>query len=1245
MRTIVAGLIAILVSSCGGGGGGGDSAATSSSSNLRPTASAGADFSVEERSTGTLDGSASQDSDGSISAYSWRQISGPSVTLNNSGQASASFASPEVSPDGAELEFELTVTDNQGATATDAVTVTIVNVNLPPVAVAGDDRDEPERSEVPLDATSSSDPDVGISEFLWRQLSGPPATINQADAAATSITTPEVGPDGAALEFEVTVTDTGDATATDSVVINVFNVNLPPLANAGSDQSVYEGHTAVLDGTSSADQDGEITSYAWRLVSGATIDIPDLNQAQVTFTAPATNQAFENVYELTVTDELGDSSTDQVSVLILPIIPPVADAGPDQVVESESSVQLTGLGSTDADGRIVEYQWNQITGPAVSLDDPALPEANFVAPLVAEFTLLQFELTVIDDANATSADMVDITVTPPQHDVSGTISVSDGTLVDSDVNDPAAPYESNDTANTAQFLPVPVTVGGYSNRPFQGAAGRSYSSGDIWDVYRVVLTAGQPAELHLGDSLAGDLDLYLWDVSGISIVDASLSTTAMETIVAPSDGEFLIEVYAFSGASNYVLSVKEGAAATAVAPLSLHHDFVPHQAIVKHRVGLESTTKTALGMKRQSGTMPRPTLYTVNPDIGAMARFSGHEPDELEKRAAAFKQPELRSKWETLLAIKALRSEKNVEYAEPNYIRRINFTPNDEFYERQWHYRYINVPDAWDITTGDPSVVVAVVDTGVLLGHPDLQGNVANGYDFIADVSNANDGDGIDPDPDDPGDDCVDGEDSSFHGTHVAGTIGANTNNQTGVAGIAGGATIMPVRVLGCVGGYSYDIAQGVLYAAGLENDAGVIVDDPADIINLSLGGTGYSQFSQDVYSAVRDSGVIVVAAAGNDASNLPHYPSGYDGVISVSATGADGNRAGYSNFGAEIDVAAPGGASTPDVDNDGFPDHVYSTDGEEVVDGPIDFTYEYKTGTSMATPHVAGVLALMKSVNPAITPADIDALLIRQDIVVDIGALGWDWLYGWGLIDAKMSVDAAIAATGNPPADNPAMIVRPRNLHFGAFTPDTSLEVSNGAGGELVVGVFSIPPEAQWLSLAGQNVDVNGVGTYTFSADRTGLAEGVYSTNLSVASNANTVQLQATMIVPPELEFTASAGQLYVILIDPATGDSINGAVVVRALDQWQFTVTGVFEGDYYIQAGSDSDNDFFICDGGESCGAYFGLDNQVMVTVDSDIADIDFPVNYDWFLPVEPASNSTNPGPEATKRLPLSAEGEVRD
>ncbi|NOX43968.1 MAG: S8 family serine peptidase, partial [Gammaproteobacteria bacterium] len=312
---------------------------------------------------------------------------------------------------------------------------------------------------------------------------------------------------------------------------------------------------------------------------------------------------------------------------------------------------------------------------------------------------------------------------------------------------------------------------------------------------------------------------------------------------------------------------------------------------------------------------------------------------------------------DTLQVIKALRLRKDVLYAEPNYLRQAKQIPSDQFYNLQWHYPLINLPSAWDVSTGSSNVIVAVIDTGVLLQHPDLLGQFSayGGYDFILNDAISQDADpGIDVNPDDPGDSNVGS--SSFHGTHVAGTIAAATSfvaGGTGVAGIAPGVKIMPLRVLGNGGGTAYDILQAVRYAAGLSNDSGTLPPQKSDVINLSLGGGGFSQVEQDVYSLARNAGVIIVAASGNENSGVPSYPASYNGVISVGAVDINKQRAPYSNFGASVDVAAPGGDTSGDINGDGFVDGVLSTAADD-SGGNIDFVFKFFQGTSMATPHMA---------------------------------------------------------------------------------------------------------------------------------------------------------------------------------------------------------------------------------------------------------------------------------------------------
>ncbi|MEJ2426892.1 MAG: S8 family serine peptidase, partial [Candidatus Thiodiazotropha sp.] len=231
-----------------------------------------------------------------------------------------------------------------------------------------------------------------------------------------------------------------------------------------------------------------------------------------------------------------------------------------------------------------------------------------------------------------------------------------------------------------------------------------------------------------------------------------------------------------------------------------------------------------------------------------------------------------------------------------------------------------------DITTGSSDVIVSVIDTGILFGHPDAPARLVDGYDFISDPAASGDGDGIDNNPEDNGDKTDAKANSSFHGPHVAGTVAANTNNSIGVAGVAWGVKVMPIRALGKGGGTAYDIAQSILYSAGLANDSGTTPSQRADIINMSLGGGSPNSTSQNAISAARNAGVIIFAASGNENTSVLSYPASYPGVVSVAAVDTNRERAPYSNYGSAVDIAAPGGNTLVDLNGDGYKDGVLST-------------------------------------------------------------------------------------------------------------------------------------------------------------------------------------------------------------------------------------------------------------------------------------------------------------------------------
>ena len=817
--------------------------------------------------------------------------------------------------------------------------------------------------------------------------------------------------------------------------------------------------------------------------------------------------------------------------------------------------------------------------------------------------------------------------------LSGTITTSASQAVDSDTNDPTPLAVSNDTPDNAQLIPNPITLGGYINVPGSGAQGRSQQAGDLDDFFRVDLLAGQRITMLVGDFEQADADLYLFDADG-NIVDFSADTGQVESVLIPADGTYLVNAYAFIGATNYILAI--GAPNT---PAQFHpqdyamqdHAIVPWQAVVTYRDDPPANSKVAapgeqvtqaMGMEQRAGARGRSRLMALR-RVSVSAQQMRARLGRAAVKASAIHDAELHARWETLMTIKSLRKDPGIRHAEPNYQVKALAVPNDEAYPLQWHYPLIGLPDAWETTTGDPGVVVAVVDTGILSNHPDLAGQLVAGYDFVRDADSAGDGDGIDPDPEDPAD-ASGGTSQSFHGTHVSGTVAARGNNLLGVTGSAYSSRVMPVRALGAGGGgTSYDVDQAVRYAAGLANDSGTLPQNRADIINLSLGGAPFSQTTQNLYDEVRAAGVLVVAAAGNQASAAPGYPAAYNGVISVSAVDAQRRLASYSNTGPAIDVTAPGGDSSVDINGDGYPDGVLSTAGS-VSNSGVNFVYSFLSGTSMAAPHVAGVLALMKSVNPNLTPADIDAMLAAGALSDDLGAPGRDNQFGNGLINAQRAVLAALEATGSSPADNPRLVASASALNFGGNSSQLTLSLRNGGKGDLQL--LNLSASEPWLQITAVNVDASGLGEYAVSVDRTNLSAGIYTADIIAESSINSLAVQV-LVSAGGAQSGTDVGVIYILLYDPLLDETVAQFATGGSGTRYPFQFTDIPAGEYEIVAGTDADNDLVICDAGEACGSWLTIDQPILIQLQDDLTDLDFPVEYQVSLP-------TSSGVAATTR-----------
>ncbi|KFF97718.1 S8 family serine peptidase [Streptomyces europaeiscabiei] len=481
----------------------------------------------------------------------------------------------------------------------------------------------------------------------------------------------------------------------------------------------------------------------------------------------------------------------------------------------------------------------------------------------------------------------------------------------------------------------------------------------------------------------------------------------MRTSTSRTSGRKLISVAAVSVA---LVAGMTSSVAVAQAP-SAKADAAP--AVAGATEAAPGTTAERLIVGYKSGAAEATSNKAADADATAKGKEAGESLDfqrRLGSGAALVDLGEDLSKADVADVIAEYQADPQVAYVAPDRLNTAMATPNDTEYSKQWDLSEatagMNVPGAWDKVTGT-GVTVAVIDTGYV-AHSDLAANIVGGYDFIADTAVSVDGNGRDSNPADPGDwnnatECGTGipaSDSSWHGTHVAGTIAAATNNSKGIAGIAYGAKISPVRVLGKCGGYDSDIIDAITWASGGTVSGVPANTNVAKVINMSLGGGGAcTTATQSAITAAVNRGTTVVVAAGNSNANAANYsPASCNNVISVAATNRAGSRSSYSNFGSVVDIAAPGG-ETRTAESGG----ILSTLNAGTKT-PTSESYAYYQGTSMAAPHIAGLAALVKSANSALTPAQIESAIKTNSRALPGTCSGG---CGAGLADAAKTVQA----------------------------------------------------------------------------------------------------------------------------------------------------------------------------------------------------------------------------------------------
>jgi len=439
------------------------------------------------------------------------------------------------------------------------------------------------------------------------------------------------------------------------------------------------------------------------------------------------------------------------------------------------TVNFDGKRSTDDKG-IVRFEWDFGDGTSSSGTD-----TSHTFPKQGQYIV---QLTVTDADGNSTTDTVTLNAVgdSERFKLFGTVSAMPYMDVDGDTNDPNAPKIRNNGGSPHQVQPLanPVLLSGYLT--FGATGGDSDAFGkvsDVDDVYSVVLEEGEYASLKITDPSAGDIDLFLLDASNFDVIASSTQKGELESVRAPQSAAY----YVMARATNYVLKIGEDSFVTDGMAAGQSGNFEPMEAVVKLASSGSTAAAYTVGKMEvlpEFITQAQIQLTHAGTNRATLARLNPLNPQtahQLKMRArGAIEQrmakhnPRALAKLHTLHVLKQLRQQRAVEYAELNYTLKRKLIPNDPHFGLQWSYPVMNLPKAWDVSTGDSEVIVAVLDSGVYKNHTELSGQLVPGYDFVANANNSNDGDGIDDDPSDPGDN-TDISKASWHGTHVAGAI------------------------------------------------------------------------------------------------------------------------------------------------------------------------------------------------------------------------------------------------------------------------------------------------------------------------------------------------------------------------------------------------------------------------------------------------------------------------------------------
>ncbi|MEM9837902.1 MAG: S8 family serine peptidase [Pseudomonadota bacterium] len=811
--------------------------------------------------------------------------------------------------------------------------------------------------------------------------------------------------------------------------------------------------------------------------------------------------------------------------------------------------------------------------------------------------------------------------------------------MDSDLNDPASTPVSNDTLVNAQAISSDTEIRGFvTELPTETLTDNFQLIDDFEDIYQASLVAGQVISLDIADFQAGnatnlDLDLYLLDTGGNVVASSIAFSSRIEQVTVTADADYFIVVQAFRGQSNYSLVVSDGAQTTPQTPQQVFMSaLAPQQAVM-----LSEAATAASGLikevhtDRDSGLAfdSMPTIRTVHipaSDLEA-PRYGVLSPDFPRERLGIENGEPANETYTAKLAlihhIKETNHRAGAEVLQPMHYAELHAGPPPDP-DLQWNLPLIEweeaLTDVEAILPNPDRPLIAVLDSGVLSAHPKIAPVLVDQRDFVPSFI---DGDGFDAEAeedvvvDDPNpDDCFD-----FHGTHVATTAtapleGGEINGRT-MVGALPFADLMMLKL-----GYNRDpncrfivgdVAGAIRYAAGLPNSSGELPPRRADVINMSFGGPGQNAATRAAIEEAVAAGVIVVASAGNEgdesASPPPNFPGSYADVFAVAATDINNERAPYSSFYPQVEVAAPGGDGRFDLNGDGLADAVVGGVGR-LNNAGTDFEPRYALyqGTSMASPHVAAGFALMKSIFPDLTSDQARQLLEEGLLTTDIAAPGRDSDTGFGLISFRKMADVAFQLRDDGLNLPPDFRIDPGALDLGNIRESAELTITRTGEPDFTIDTLTFSgmdlDDTQLLPVAPIDVDAEGYGVYEVSIDRRNIPAGDYVASVDVTASTAEVKRVPVTFTIPDASLEAETAPALLILERLVDGEFTSVTSFDTTGAGAEFDV--VFElaegetGTFRLVYTTDMDNDGEVCDPGELGGSFPGRDCDSTETFD---------------------------------------------